>query len=121
MEEIEEKVRQVLHQKLFLLEYGRRNPFITEWKEIRQVVESLIPTITGLVNEERDGIRKLQAKLNQLYFSNNPERDQRMLELYKQGLSRGQIAREVGMSKWGVSKALIRLGVNSVDRVERPG
>ena len=54
MDMIEDKVRQVLHQKLFFLEYGRRNPFVTEWKEIRQVVESLIPTITGLVNEERE-------------------------------------------------------------------
>jgi hypothetical protein len=45
MKEMDEKVRQALHQKLFMLEYSRRNQYVTEWKEIRQVVDSLIPTI----------------------------------------------------------------------------
>jgi len=113
-EEIEE---QVLHQKLFMLEYGRRNPYVTEWKEIRQVVESLIPTITRLVNEEREETRKLQAELNQLSFGNDPERDQLIIELSKQGLPKAQIARIVEMSRQGLYKALRRLGVNSVNSI----
>ena len=118
MDRIEEKVRQVLHQKLFLLEYGRRNPFVTEWKEIRQVVESLIPTIARLVNEEREETRKLQAKLNQLSFRTDTVRDQQIRELSKQGLSKTQIARNVGMSRQGLYKALRRLGVDSVNSID---
>src|SRR3990170_7379429 len=105
MEAIEDKVRQVLHQKLFMLEYVKRNPFVTEWKEIRQVVDSLIPTITGLLNEEREETRKLQAELNQLSFRNDPARDQLIIELSKQGLSKTQIAKIVEMSRQGLYKA----------------
>lgn len=118
MKEIAEKVKQALHQKLFMLEYVKRNPYITEWKEIRQVVESLIPTITRLVNEEREETRKLQAELNQLSFGNDPARDQLILELSKQGLSKTQIARIVGMSRQGLYKALGRLGVDSVNSAD---
>jgi len=100
-----------------MLEYGRRNPYVTEWKEIRQVVESLIPTITRLVNEEREETRKLQAELNQLSFGNDPERDQLIIELSKQGLPKAQIARIVEMSRQGLYKALRRLGVNSVNSI----
>jgi len=117
MEGIEDKVRQVLHQKLFFLEYGRRNPFVTEWKEIRKVVDSLIPTITRLLNEEREETRKLQAELNQLSFGNDPARDQQILELWKEGLPKAQIARIVGMSRQGLYKALRRLGVDSVNSI----
>src|SRR3970040_2169907 len=117
MEAIEDKVRQVLHQKLLILEYSRRNPYVTEWKEIRQVVESLIPTITGLVNEEREETRKLQAELNQLSFGNDPARDQLIIELSKQGLPKAQIARIVEMSRQGLYKALRRLGVDSVNSI----
>ena len=115
MKEIEDKVKQALHQKLFILEYSRRNPYVTEWKEIRQVVDSLIPTITWLVNEEREEIRRLQAKLNQLSFRNDPLRDQQIIELIKQGLPKPQIARIVGMSRQGIYKALRRLGVDNVN------
>ena len=117
MEAIEDKVRQVLHQKLLILEYSRRNPYVTEWKEIRQVVDSLIPTITWLVNEERVETRRLQAKINQISFKNDPARDQLILELSKQGLPKAQIARIVEMSRQGLYKALRRLGVNSVNSI----
>ena len=112
---IEEKVKQALHQRLYILEYSRRNPYVTEWKEIRQVVDSLIPTITGLVNEEREEIRKLQAKTNQKSFRNEPARDQQIIELIKQGLPKSQIARIVGMSRQGIYKAIHRLGVDNVN------
>jgi len=118
MEAIEDKVRQVLHQKLLILEYSRRNPYVTEWKEIRQVVDSLIPTITGLLNEEREETRKLQAELNQLSFRNDPARDQLIIELSKQGLPKAQIARIVEMSRQGLYKALRRLGVYSVNSID---
>ena len=114
-EELEEKVRQLLHQKLFILEYSRRNPYVTEWKEIRQVVDSLIPTITWLVNEEREEIRRLQAKINQMSFKNDPARDQQIIELIKQGLPKTKIARIVRMSRQGLYKALRRLGVDNVN------
>ena len=117
MEAIEEKVKEALHQKLLILEYSRRNPYVTEWKEIRQVVDSLIPTITRLLNEEREETRKLQAELNQLSFGNDPARDQLIIELSKQGLPKAQIARNVGMSRQGLYKALSRLGVGSVNSV----
>ena len=115
MEAIEEKVKEVLHQKLIILEYSRRNPYVTEWKEIRQVVDSLIPTITWLVNEEREEIRRLQAKINQMSFRNEPARDQQIIELTKQGLPKSHIARIVGMSRQGLYKALRRLGVDNVN------
>ena len=117
MDGIEDKVKQALHQKLFFLEYVKRNPYVTEWKEIRQVVDSLIPTITGLLNEEREETRKLQAELNQLSFGNDPARDQQILELWKEGLPKAQIARIVGMSRQGLYKALRRLGVDSVNSI----
>ena len=115
MKEIEDKVKEVLHQKLFFLEYVKRNPYVTEWKEIRQVVDSLIPTITWLVNEEREEIRRLQAKINQMSFRNEPARDQQIIELTKQGLTKTEIARIVGMSRQGIYKALRRLGVDNVN------
>src|SRR3989304_2925643 len=117
MDGIEDKVKQALHQKLFILEYSKRNPYVTEWKEIRKVVDSLIPTITGLLNEEREETRKLQAELNQLSFGNDPARDQQIIVLSKQGLPKAQIARIVEMSRQGLYKALRRLGVNSVNSV----
>ena len=91
---------------------------MVEWSLVRPAMEQhlifpVISLMTQLIEENESVIRQLQAKLNQRIGS-NPERDQRIVELYKQGLSRGQIAREVEMSKWGVSKALRRLGVNSV-------
>ena len=97
------------------MEYSRRNPYVTEWKEIRQVVDILIPTITWLVNEEREEIRRLQAKINQMSFRNDPARDQLIIELINQGLPKSHIARIVGMSRQGLYKAIHRLGVDNVN------
>ena len=125
MEEIEQRLRQTLQQQLMLLEYGRKHPGM-DWSQVRRIMESLIPAITNLIAqlmEEKEGLireleefdRQLRAKLNQTTFGNDPMRDNEIVELYKQGLSRGRIAKAVGMSKPGVSKALRRLGVNSVN------
>lgn len=131
MEELEQRLREKINWQLRLTEYDRKFAYV-DWGQVRRVLEHLFPQISSIVVqlvEERECLieeleesnRELKAKLNQLSFRNNAQRDGQIVEFYKQGRSRGQIAREVGMSKWGVSKALIRLGVNSVDHVERPG
>lgn len=70
----------------------------------RIVVQELVPYISNqlseILKEKEESNRKLKAKLNQLSFGNDPERDKGIVELYKQGLSRGKIAKVVGMSKW---------------------
>ena len=112
------------------MERDREFVFV-DWSQARRGIERhLLPEIANLIIqliEEKEEIireleesnRKLSAKLN-LRTGNNSERDQRIRELYKQGLSRGVIAKEVSMSKWGVSKALKRLGVSTrVDGVEK--
>jgi DNA-binding NarL/FixJ family response regulator len=65
------------------------------------------------MEQKEEMIRELSAKLNQLTFGSIPERDQKIIELLKQGLSRRRIGKKVKMSPWGVSKALHRFGVNS--------
>ena len=60
---------------------------------------------------EKENIH-LKTSMNQFSFRNHLGRDRRMTELFKLGYSRGKIAKEVGMTKWGVSKALRRLRVN---------
>src|SRR3990172_390249 len=124
MKEIKEKLKQILYWQLTFMERDRECMY-TDWGQARRGIERhLLPKIANLIiqlmeekeetiRELEESNRKLSAKLN-LRTGNNPERDQRIRELYKQGLSRGQIAKEVSMSKWGVSKALRRLGVNSV-------
>lgn len=125
MKEMEQRLRQTLQQQLMLIEQSRRYPF-ADFSLIRRIAESLNPAIAnliaqliegkeGLIRELETDNRKLKAKLNQMTFGNDPMRDNEILELYKQGLSRGRIAKAVGMSKPGVTKALKRLGVNSGD------
>ena len=58
---------------------------------------------------EMKSTRKVRAKLNWHSFGNDPDKDKRIVELHNQGLSRGKIAKAVGISKWGVSKTLERL------------
>ena len=118
------KTQQIFYWQLTFMERDRECMY-TDWGQARRGIERhLLPKIANLIiqlmeekeetiRELEESNRKLSAKLN-LRTGNNPERDQRIRELYKQGLSRGQIAKEVSMSKWGVSKALRRLGVNSV-------
>ena len=120
MGDIEEKLKQILYWQLMFMERDREYVCV-DWGQARRGIERhLLPKIANLIvqlMEEKEGIirelqesnRKLSATLN-LRNGNNPERDQSIRELYKQGLSRGHIAKEVSMSKWGVSKALRRLG-----------
>ncbi len=124
MEDIEQKLKQVIYTQLFVAERKRLyNYAIMDWGLVRCALEqylvpSLINLVVQLIEEKEESISELQesniklsAKLN-LHTGSNPERGHRIVEFHKQGLSRGQIAKEVGMSKWGVSKALKRLGVN---------
>lgn len=90
---------------------------LLEWMHVANILETeILPILFGLVEDEFERLNKkqeiLQAKINQLSFGNDPRRDKRIIDLFKSGYSRGIIAKEVGMSKWGVSKALRRLGVN---------
>lgn len=102
--------------ELELIGYKYKN-YLLEWNHVNHILENeILPILFDLVDEEFKNFTnnelKLRSKLNQLTFSNDPDRDTRIIELFNQGLSRGKIAKEVGMSKWGVSKALRRLGVN---------
>jgi hypothetical protein len=90
---------------------------LLEWNHVTFILENeILPIIYEAVLARFEVLelknKQLNARLNQLSFSNDPGRDRRILELFKLGYSRGRIAKEVRMSKWGVSKALRRLGVN---------
>ena len=116
MEHVKQRLGVTLQQQLRVLEHSRRYPY-TDWSIVRRIMEQhLLPEIVHVVGqllaEQEESNRKLQAKLNMLTFGNSADRDERIVELYRQGMSRGSIAKEVSMSKWGVSKALRRLSVN---------
>lgn len=116
MAENRTKLDEHLEAELMQLGYKYQN-YLMEWIHVKHIIEKeLLPKISNIYQDKIDELRsknkKLKAELNQLTFSNDPERDQKIVELYKLGLSNGKIAKEVGMSKWGVSKALRRLGVN---------
>ncbi|MAT39324.1 MAG: hypothetical protein CL946_06945 [Ectothiorhodospiraceae bacterium] len=90
---------------------------LLEWNHVTFILENeILPIINKAVLARFEVLeqenKQLKARFNQLSFSNDPGRDRRMIELFKLGYSRGRIAKEVRMSKWGVSKALRRLGVN---------
>jgi c-di-AMP phosphodiesterase-like protein len=90
---------------------------LLEWNHVNLIIEKeILPILIELYEEQVETlachVSRLQAKSNQFSFRNDPERDSRIITLFDLGYSRGRIAKEVGMSKWGVSKALRRLGVN---------
>ncbi len=94
--------------------YGNR---LLEWTHVAQILEKeILPLIYEGVHDEMENLerenQKLRAWINQFSFGNDPERDKKITELFNCGVSRGKIAKAVGMSRWGVSKALRRLGVN---------
>lgn len=83
---------------------------------------SIIHAITSMVSEiekEKQSLiesleeenKKLHCLVNQLSFRSDPARDGQLLQLQEMGLSKKQIGKRLGMSAWGVSKALRRLGV----------
>src|SRR3989337_3815960 len=119
MEEIKEKLKQILYWQLTFMERDRECMY-TDWGQARRGIERhLLPKIANLIvqlmEEKEEVIRELQAELNQLSFGNDPARDQLIIELSKQGLPKAQIARMVEMSRQGLYKALRRLGVDSVN------
>ena len=110
MEELEQRLRAKLQWELRLIEYDRKFAYV-DWGHVRRVIQQLIPTVATLViqliegkelliKELEETNRQLSTKFNQLSYGNNPQRDGKIVELYKQGWSRGRIAREIGMSKW---------------------
>jgi len=87
------------------------------------VIGGITSLITGIETEKQDVIarlleekRRLQTRINQMSFTNDRDRDRRIVELSKQGLTKEKIAVSVGMSRQDVYKALERVNVNSVDR-----
>lgn len=116
MKHLDPQTKEKLETELMLVGYKYQN-YLMEWVHVKNIIEKeLLPQISNIYQEEIDELRnknnRLRAELNQLSFSNDPGRDQKIVELFKLGQTRSKIAKEVGMSKWGVSKALRRLGVN---------
>jgi len=116
MENLEEILNLKLHRQLQLIQNKRLYPHM-DWIALeRIVVQELVPYIANevseLLKEHEETSRKLRAKLNQLSFGNDPERDKRIVELFNQGVSNRQIAKKVGLTPFGITKALRRLGVN---------
>lgn len=116
MDNLEEKIRRLVSYQLNVLEHDQRCRNI-EWSFLRQplqdiLIEPLISLVLQFMKEREEENKRLKSQLNQLSFQNDPNRDKKILELTRKGLSRRSIGREVQMSPWGVSKALRRLGVN---------
>jgi CRP-like cAMP-binding protein len=130
MEDYEQKIRQIIYIQLSIAESKRLyGNVIMDWRLVRRALEEyLLPSLTDLVaqfmeekeesiRELREENRRLQAQINQMSFTNNPLRDQKIIELFKEGLPKAEIARTVGMSRQGLVKAFKRLqldGSNSV-------
>jgi len=119
MKNLNPKIIEKFSIELQQIGYKYRNNLL-EWNHVKYILErEMLPILFELIDDEFEILKKnqikLQAKLNQLSFRSDIDRDKRIIELYKEGYSRGKISKKVGMSKWGVSKALRRLGVNPVD------
>ena len=125
MENIEQKIRQkiegILSQKCGAV---KRKQIMAQLEGL-----SIISTIINLVGEfakdKEELIKQLQeenrlqhSQLNMVSFKSDPFRDEQILTLNSQRLSLRKIAKEVQMTPSGVSKALQRLGVYSVDRLK---
>ncbi len=116
MRKLDERVLENINREIRQIGYKYINSLL-DWNHVTLILEKeILPNIIETIGNEFETLNRnqltLQAKINELSFKNDPERDSKMIELFKVGYSRGKIAKEVGMSKWGVSKALRRLGVN---------
>ncbi len=116
MSKIDPTILERFHAEFRQIGYKYMNNLL-EWNHVTFILENeILPIIYNAVMTQYELLeqenKQLKARVNQLSFGNDPGRDRRMIELFKLGYSRGRIAKEVGMSKWGVSKALRRLGVN---------
>jgi len=115
MPKIKERVIKSLTLEMQMLRYENRG--YMDWVKCKSVIENrILPIVFDVVEEEfkllKDENSKLVSTINKLSFKNDPIRDKLIIELFDEGMSRGEISKRTGMSKWGVSKALRRLGVN---------
>lgn len=116
MSNLDQRVLEKINSGIRQIGYKYMNNLL-EWNHVTLILEKeILPNIYEAIENEFEALNRnqvrLQAKINELSFRNDPDRDKKMIELFNEGCSRGRIAKEVGMSKWGVSKALKRLGVN---------
>lgn len=115
MKTLDPEIVERLTLELKQLRYKHGNNLF-EWSHINYILDKdILPVIHVLIRERIENLelenKELRSRINQLSFGNNPERDKKITELFNSGFSMGKIAQAVGMSKWGVSKALCRLGV----------
>ncbi len=121
MEDIEQKIRQKIEGTLNQSCGAVKREQIMVQLEALSIIHAIASMVSeieedkqALIDSLKEANKKLPARLNQMSFINDQDRDQKIIELYKQGLSKGQIATSVGMTRQGVYKALERLNVNSV-------
>lgn len=72
-------------------------------------VEKQIP-----IRQLQDENRRLKTKVNQLTFCNDSETDKKVIELYKKGLPKTELAKKTGLSRPGLYKTLRTLDVNGL-------
>lgn len=124
MENIEKKVRQkiewILNQQCGGVKREQRMAQLAGLSiicAITSMVSGIEKEKQALIDSLQEENKALHSQLNQLSFRSDPARDRQLLQLQKMGLFRKQIGKRLGMSAWGLSKALRWIGVNSVDRV----
>jgi hypothetical protein len=125
MENIFQKVREKIEWILNQQCGGVKREQIMAQLEVLSVTPSIISLVGEIEKEKRDTIeqiqeenRRLHGRLNMLSFGMDSLRDEQILKLNSQGLSLRKIAKEVQMTPSGVSKALQRVGIYSVDGVK---
>jgi hypothetical protein len=121
MENIQKKVRQkiewILSQQCGAV---KREQIMTQLEGLNvfYAITALVADIENekqiLIQQLQDENRRLKAKVNQLSFSNDSERDKKVIELFKKGLPKTEIAKWTGLSRPGLYKTLRRLGVNGL-------
>jgi hypothetical protein len=111
MENIQQKNRQQVEGILSQQCSGVKREQIMAQLEGLSIIPSIIDLVGEIEEEKQDIIQQLQgenrrlhSQLNQFSFGSNPDRDERIIRLCKQGLTREQMAKQVGMLKWGVIK-----------------
>jgi DNA-binding phage protein len=67
-----------------------------------------------MIQQLQEENRRLKAMVKHLSFCNDSERDKKVIELYKKGLPKTEIAKQTGLSRPGLYKTLRRLGVNGL-------
>ncbi len=119
MENIQQKVRQKIEQTLSQQCGAVKREQIMAQLEGLSIIHAITSMVTeiekekqALIDSLKEENKKLHSIVNQLSFRSNPTKDGQLLQLYELGLSKKQIGKQVGISVWGVSKALRRLGVN---------